>query len=275
MSARSAPCRILVLGCGHTGTTLVSGILHINGFGSFSVSRLFENTRLNDLNQRILDGMNVPEAEIQDFLSKVESRTKGRWSLKDPRLSETVSRFYRHIQHPVKVILNYRHPGPTVRSLMKEKELEGFVEPEEIVRSAEDEWLIRNRAALEFLDTENRSPVCFIRYDDLVDRELDEMLCRFVGRPLDLSFIEPTKRRSAPIRVRQELLDLYAELNDRFEANREEILRTTRPVRVKRDRGPSLRTRVHVQANRIVNGARWRRERLERRIRAGRDADSR
>ena len=64
--------------------------------------------------------------------------------------------------------------------------------------SAEDEWLSRNRAALEFLDKENRSPVCIIRYDDLVDRKLDETLCRFVGRPLDMSFIRPEKRRIQP-----------------------------------------------------------------------------
>ncbi len=117
------PTRFLVLGWGHTGTTLISGILHINGYGSFNVSQLFENTRLNSLNQRILDGAHVGETEIETFLAAVERRTKGRWSLKDPRLSETVGRFYAHIREPVGIIVNYRHPGPTVRSLYREREL--------------------------------------------------------------------------------------------------------------------------------------------------------
>ena len=245
--------RFLVLGCGHTGTTLISGILHINGYGSFNVSRLFENTRLNDLNRRLLDGAEVREEEIRNFLAEVEKRTGGCWSLKDPRLSETVSRFYPHIYEPVQIILNYRHPGSTVRSLMKEKEEEGYTIPEEIVRRSEDEWLRRNCAALRFLDEDNRSPVCIIHYDDLVDRRLDEVLCRFVGRPLDLSFIEPKKRRSSPMPVRQELLDLYDDLNQRFESNTHELLRTTRAVRPKATReSPTLRTRVYVQWNRLV-----------------------
>ena len=236
--------RFLVLGCGHTGTTLISGILHINGYGSFKVSRLFENTVLNDLNRRLLDGSEVTEEEIRGFLSNVETRTRGNWSLKDPRLSETVSRFYRHLDEPVRIIFNYRDPGAAVRSLVKEREMhEAHLTPGEMLRSAEDEWLIRNRASLAFLDTENRSPVLITRYDDLVDRNLDEVLCRFVGRPLDMSFIEPRKRRSTPVPVRQELLDLYDELNRRFDANKAEILDTTEPVPVKRSRGRTLRTR--------------------------------
>ncbi len=71
-SSRNDVGRFLVLGCGHTGTTLISGILHINGYGSFKVSRLFENTRLNDLNRRLLAGADVSEQEIQEFLAAVE-----------------------------------------------------------------------------------------------------------------------------------------------------------------------------------------------------------
>src|SRR5689334_12903622 len=99
--------RFLVLGCGHTGTTLISGILHINGYGSFRVSRDFENTDLNRLNQKILDGVDVKDAEIREFLGAVERRSSGIWSLKDPRLSETISRFYSNIAEPVNIIVNY------------------------------------------------------------------------------------------------------------------------------------------------------------------------
>ena len=271
---RQGTGRFLVLGCGHTGTTLISGILHINGYSTFNVSRLFENTRLNDLNRRILDGRGVDDSEIGAFIAEVERRTSGRWCLKDPRLSETAVRVYPHIPQPLKIILNYRHPGATVRSLIKEREEhESHLSPEEMLASAEEEWLRLNRAALAFLDLENRSPLLITRYDDLVDRGLDELVCRFVGRSLDLSFIEPAKRRSAPVSVRQELLDLYENLNERFEANRIEIFRTTMPVLVTVRLRPSVRTRVHVEANRIVNGVRWRWAKLDRLIRARRSID--
>jgi hypothetical protein len=254
--ARGRPVsRFLVLGCGHTGTTLISGILYINGYRNFKVSRLFENLELNDLNQRILDGFDVTETDIRDFIIAVERRTKGKWSLKDPRLSETVPRFYRHIHHPVKIIFNYRDPGATVSRLIKDKQMfESSLTPEEMVKGAEDEWLRRNRAVLKFLDSENRSPVLMTHYDDLVDRRLDETLCRFVGHPLDLSFIDPKKRRSRPVPVGQELLDLYDDLNRRLETNREEILRTTEPIPLKAGRRLTLRTRWH----RLVRGIRWR-----------------
>ena len=252
MRRRREENRFLVLGCGHTGTTLISGILHVNGYRSFRVSRLFENADLNDLNRRLLAGTSVEEAEIRAFLAEVEARTGGRWALKDPRLSETVGRFYRHLHEPVKIIFNYREPGAAVRSLMVEKELEGYRTPEEIMCAAEDEWLTRNRRVLDFLDAENRSPLCITRYDDVVDRELDEILCRFVGRPLDLSFIQPRKRRSAPLPVRQELVDFYGHLNRRFEANMSEVIHTTRPVQLKTSPRPTLRTRTYVQTNRLL-----------------------
>jgi hypothetical protein len=252
-----------VLGCGHTGTTLISGILHINGYGSFSVSQLFENTRLNDLNRRILDGTDVAETEIEDFLADVERRTHGRWSLKDPRLSETVGRFYHYIREPVGIIFNFRHPGATVRTLIKERETyESNLSPEQRQRDSEDEWLRRNRAVLNFLDHENDSQLLMVRYDDLVDGALDASLCRFLGRAVDTSFADPAKRHSEPMAVRPELLDLYDELNRRFEANREEVQRTTGPVEARSRRGRTARTSIYVAANGLINDIRLRMDRM-------------
>ena len=146
---------------------------------------------------------------------------------------------------------------------------------EQMQASAEEEWLSRNRAALAFLDGKNRSPLLITRYDDLVDHQLDEVLCRFVGRSLDLSFIEPSRRRSAPVSVGQELLDLYEELNARYEVNRSEILETTKPVPVRPTSGRTARTRIHVETNRIVNGIRWRRERVSKLLTTPRGAERR
>jgi len=244
---------------------LISGILHINGYGSFKISPDFENMDLNALNQKILSGSDVSHEDIRAFLAAVERRTGGKWSLKDPRLSETISRFYPYAYacQPLKIIFNYRHPGATVRSLIKDREThEAFLTPEEMLKSAEEEYLRRNRATLNFLDTENRSPVLMIHYDDLVDRKLDEALCRFVGHPLDLSFIEPKKRHSAPMPIDKVLLDLYKDLNRRLEDNEQEVSRTTKPVPVRAIRGLTPRTRIHVVSNRLINSVRWRVDRI-------------
>ena len=64
--------RFLILGCGHTGTTLVSGILHINGYGSFKISRLFENADLKLPNRGTVL---VPrELELFDISGKLTNR---------------------------------------------------------------------------------------------------------------------------------------------------------------------------------------------------------
>jgi hypothetical protein len=261
----SRPSRFLVVGCGHTGTTLISGIMHINGYDSFNVSRLFENRRLNDLNKRLLIG--APEAlqDVPRFLDEVERRTKGRWCLKDPRLSETVAHFYEHISQPVGIIFNIRRPESTVRSLLMERQMhERHLTLDEMVRDSEDEWLRRNLAVMRFLDTYKPAHVLLVSYDALVDREFDETLCRFVGRPLDMTFIDPFKRRSQPIAVRPELTELYDRLVLRFEANRRDVLRSTHPVTVMVRRDQTLRTKRYVQANRITNGLRRRLRRLRR-----------
>lgn len=247
--------RFLVIGCGHTGTTLVSGILHINGYGSFNVSRLFENLSLNALNRGLLAGKITGDNEVRAFLAEVERRTGGRWSLKDPRLCETAPVFYRNLEHPVKIICNFRDPGATVRSLRREREIhEPHLSPEEMQRAAEEEYLTRTRAALRFLDDINRNPVLYVRYDDLIDRRSDDALSRFVGHPLDMTFIEPAKSRSTPIPVSDAVLGMHAEMERRYAANRQTIIESSVPVRPGRvGRGRSLRTQFFLQSNRIAN----------------------
>ena len=274
MIGRRDKGRFLILGCGHTGTTLISGIFHINGYGSFRISQDFENLDLNVLNQKILSGSDVSEDDINAFIGAVEKRTGGKWSLKDPRLSETVGRFYRNLSQPVKIIFNYRHPGATVRSLIKDRETyEPFLTPEQMLESAEEEWLRRNLAVLSFLEKENRSPVLIVRYEDLVDRKLDQTLSRFVGHSMDLSFIEPKKRHSAPMLVNDTLLELYDILNRRSEDNHREIFRTTKPVQVRATRRATPRTRIHVVSNRLINGYRWRVGKIRRLRPSARMAD--
>lgn len=268
--------RFVVLGCGHTGTTLISGLLHINGYRSFKVSTLFENIELNDLNQRILDGNTVTDAAIMEFLSRLEKKTSGKWSLKDPRLSETAPRFYRLMTVPVKIIFNYREPGATVRSLIRERELhESYLSPDEMLKSAEDEWLRRNRAAVAFLRTMNRSPVLVTSYDEMLSGRDWDAFCRFIGHPLDMSFIEPAKRNSGALPVRRELHELHSELDILKHSTTQEVLASTPPVALTVVKRRTVRTRAHLLANRATNSWRARtsdaRRRIARDIRGDRD----
>lgn len=53
--------RYFVLGCGQTGTTMISGILHINGYRTSNINNLFEN---QDLVDRKIDNV------IERFIGK-------------------------------------------------------------------------------------------------------------------------------------------------------------------------------------------------------------
>ena len=139
-----------------------------------------------------------------------------------------------------------------MRSLIKEREMhERWLTSEQMLKSSEDEWMTRNLAVMKFLERENRSAFLMVDYDDLVDRKIDATLCRFVGQSLDLSFITPSKRRSTPVPVRRELLDLYDELSRLRDVNNREALRTTRNVPVRRR--ADHRTHAHpFQRNRLL-----------------------
>jgi hypothetical protein len=263
MSPKDRITRFLILGCGHTGTTLVSGIFHINGYGSFNVSRLFENREMNELNRRLLKNEAVSEDEIKAFLGKLESKSHGKWSLKDPRLSETVSTYYRHIETPVKIVFHFRDPRPTVSHILAERRLyRPDLSEKELLESAEGEWLRCNRAILNFLDNENTSPNIITDYDDILDGRFHGLLCRFVGHPLDLSFIQRSKRRAKPMDVSRELLDLHKEIRSRYEMSSKHIIATTDPAKVRQHCRRTARTAFCTAQNRVINAFRRRMELL-------------
>ena len=217
--------RFIVMGCGHTGTTLVSGILLFNGFRNYNLCGDLENRELNTLCYRILNGGEVADNEISDFLDRLEQRSGGRWSLKSPHLADVISRINPLIKKPVKIIYHVRAPGPTVAHLLNERRRNWPEVPDaQRLVSAENEWLQRNRACLSFLDGMCQSACLITDYDEIIEGKQDELLCRFVGESLDLSFVEPRKRRSSPMEVSPELIELYAEISARRFRNNAEIL---------------------------------------------------
>ena len=142
---------------------------------------------------------------------------------------------------------------------------ESHLTPGEMLRDSENEWLERTRAALRFLDEYRPPQLLFVSYDSLVDGHFDHALCRFVGRPLDMTFIDPSRRHSRPVEVRDELLDLHRDVVARGTANSENLLTTTARVDPKPRSGPTLRTTAHVQTNRVIDGVRRRLDRVRTR----------
>lgn len=205
--------RIMVIGCGHTGTTLVSGILHSNGYGNPDITSLFENGRLNSLNQRILEGVDVGNDEISRFFEQVEVFSKGRWVLKDPRSSETIEKLLPFMPRVFRVIYNFRNAGSTIRHLYEERvRYEPGLSDDQRMASAEDQYLRQNRAAMRFLERHPDIEFLVLDYDDLVDRKLDSILNRFIGRRLDFGFLNPRKRRSMPLDVSNEVKEQEREI---------------------------------------------------------------
>ena len=130
------------IGCGHTGTTLVSGILHINGYGSFDEIRLFESTRLNEINERSIS-VGAPDTETDIRAVPRGPGAAHPWAAgvsRYLRLSWIAGSFYLLVDGAVGVIFNFRDPGSTVRSLIKEREMhEPYLTPGEMLRDSENE----------------------------------------------------------------------------------------------------------------------------------------
>jgi len=213
--------RFVLLGCGHTGTTLLSGIFHISGFGSIEENWLFESRPLVDLNKKVLNGADQEVyQDFAQFFQVLEDRTNVRWCIKDPRLSLTIHDIYPLIPKPIKVLYNFRDPRNTVTHLLKERERWcPEMTPAEAVDDAENEYYVRNKSILEFIDTHPEIECLMINYDDLVDGKLQEVIDRFVGKPMNYEFIQPRKRKSPSIEVDDRLMELYDRIMDLYARN--------------------------------------------------------
>jgi hypothetical protein len=90
----------------------------------------------------------------------------------------------------------------------------------EALRKSEEEYVRKNTNVIEFLRQHNDIEYIIVNYDDLVDGRLIGFIDRFVGQRLNYAFIDPKKRRSKPIEVRSELIDLFQEI---LELNRQNL----------------------------------------------------
>ncbi len=220
--------RFIILGCGHTGSTLISGIFNISGFGTIGLSRsVFESRQINDLCNLLFERKLEPclEYTIDHFLDRLEKKTGGKWCIKDPLLSFTIEQIYPRISQPIKVVFNYRDPRNTVTHLLKEiRKWRPDLSDDQARKTAEMQWYKSNTAAIEFLEKNDNLPYLMVNYDELVNGKLFDIIDRFVGKEMNYEFIKPSKRRSPVSAVSRELLCLYDELNDMSQQNHEIIL---------------------------------------------------
>ena len=264
----SSVTRFLVLGCGYSGSTLISGLLNLNGFRTPKSTRDFESRELNQLCRQLLNGVVLREADIRAFFCELDRRTRGRWSLKSPQLAETIGRIYPSVGNPVKLIYNVRAPGPTIAHLLRSRRTYWpDAADTDRLSSAEDEWRRRNRCVIRFLDTVCNSPCLVTDYDEIVEGRMDSLLCRYVEKSLDLSFIEPRKRRSNVMPVSTDLEVLYADITRRRIANNRAVMRDYPPMEPASRSKLKLRARTMLVANRLVNAIHTQRCRLLNRTR--------
>ncbi|MHC4618042.1 MAG: hypothetical protein ACYTEQ_09850 [Planctomycetota bacterium] len=212
----------------------MSGIFHISGFRSLRENHHFESWPLVELNRRLLSSPDqAVYKDFEQFFQRLDKRNDGKWCIKDPVLSLTIHDLYPLVPKPVKILLNFRHPGNTIAHLMRPREkLFPKMMGVEVQRDAEKEWCERNTSALDFLELHPDISYMMINYDDLVDRKLDGALNRFVGQRLNYEFIRPRKRRSPRIAVSDEVLELYEDLLELYRVNLSQIgLNETQPAR--------------------------------------------
>lgn len=226
--------RFVVVGCGHTGTTLLSGIMKSNGFGSLGeLSKTCESKALNRLNELLYEREITPRLRyaIDDFLEQLEAHTKGKWCLKDPLFSYTLPLIYPRIRHPVRLLFNFRHPGSTVEHLRRDRMKNGYLTSSEALRhlSSEKEWVAKTEAVLGFISAHPELEYLLVDYDDLVDGKIRQVLEAFVGSRLCFGFVNPSKRKSPKVEVSQHLLDIYSTLRNRIEENHSRFQLTSIP----------------------------------------------
>ena len=226
--------RFVILGCGHTGSTLVSGIFKISGFKTIGFpTSTFESRYINEVCNWLYErriGINE-KYTVKHMIAALEKETNGQWCIKDPLLSFLMDTIYPYINNPIKIIFNIRNPNNTVTHLIEERKKWrpdlSFVQAK---KSAEMEWLRKNKAVIDFLGA-NEIPFLIIDYDDLLEKKLTDLLDRFVGKPMNYEFINPKKRRAGPSIVSDEITKFYQKLQFEMKRNHKFIKENMSPIK--------------------------------------------
>ncbi len=208
----------IVAGAGRSGTSAVARVLHESGVSmgremaaasEVNPEGFYEDLDIVALNERILTdlGMNNPwrperwpsreavrnaGAAYRDEMSALARDGVDGW--KDPRFAITLEAWLPALGSKPKVIVSLRSPQAYANSATR---IYGLVKPARAMR----EWARHYRRLLAVIRRHNLSTTC-VEYDTLIEQPVEAVagLARFVGRPLDASYVVPRLRREfAPV----------------------------------------------------------------------------
>ena len=241
-SAQSA--NVLVLGCGRSGTAVVTGMLHSAGWyvggtptpppRALNSKGLFEAPEINGINEYLLAPAvtsEAPKHRMQHWLSHapqaldlevptgVRTRMdnlgrKSPFAYGDARFCYTLHA-WRPSVPDAKVICVFREPAATAASIMEEVEGEEYLDGCSVdFAGALDVWNAMYRRILD--DHSQSGKWLFLHFDELLTVEGVEKLETFVGASLAADFPEPGLMHSRSHRaVSAEVAETFAELCER------------------------------------------------------------
>ncbi|MBI1373227.1 MAG: hypothetical protein GC159_10890, partial [Phycisphaera sp.] len=205
---------VLVLGCGRSGTSMVTGVLANAGWrlggrpfppGQSNPKGFFETGEVNSINERLLAEL-FPEPQFrygQRWLCRVPAGARFEptpeivaqiahlaserpFAFKDPRFCDTLPAWRPHIDNAAFICV-FRHPAVTAQSILTECESRTYLKDMTmsfnlalaIWTSKYEQALRRHAEGGDWL---------FIHYDQMLTAAGLDRLERFVGAPVDRSF---------------------------------------------------------------------------------------
>ncbi len=242
-SNREGRANVLVMGCGRSGTSMVTGMLSDAGWyvgenpypaRTANAKGFFETAEVNGINEYLLVpavSHEAPKRRMQHWLSHapealdlevpdgIRARMdqlgqKGPFAYKDPRFCYTLDA-WRPSVPDAKFVCIFREPAATAASIMKEVGGEEYLQGCGIdFAGALNVWNAMYRRILD--DHSQTGQWLFLHFDELFTRQGVEKLEAFVGAPVAADFPEArlkSSRSEEPIPA--EIADTFAELCER------------------------------------------------------------
>lgn len=213
------------MGCGHSGTTLLSGLMYFNGYKMLSPpTYTFECYYLNRLNEKILSEENIffKRKNIQFYLDNLENYIKGKWVLKDPLLNFLIEDYDNLIKDDYKILVIYRNPGKVINHLYKALKTHiSDKEDSEILEMAKKQWLYSNEKILQFINKTN-GEYYIIDYDDLLTYKHIDKLELYLGHNVNMNFVNKKLNKSKELDIESDFIEMF----NKLESEKNKILRT-------------------------------------------------
>lgn len=239
----AARANVLVMGCGRSGTSMVTGMLADAGWyvgddpysgRAANPKGFFETAEINGINEHLLATTVTNEAPLrrmQHWLAyapepldlRVDGALRGRmdrlgakgpYAYKDPRFCYTLEA-WRPSLPDAKYVCIFREPAVSAASILKECASADYLADMDVdFDRAVDVWDAMYRRVLD--DHSKEGEWLFLHFDEALTPEGVRRIEEFVGAPVAADFPEARLRRSASTRsVPASVARTYAELCER------------------------------------------------------------